>query len=110
MHLGPNRIATQVALDYFGTPFLALKARLNSALAGLAPGISVPCSAPSLPGWLPSVPRLPTLPTGHLQGIDDRQISQHPRRPHQQDHSAQGVVGVVWNISRGKGTQAAAWA
>lgn len=100
---GPIGYATQVALDYFWAPFLALKARLNSALAELAPEFQS-CVLPHL--FLADCPQCPGSHPANwapAEGIDDRQISQHPRKSHQQDHRAQGVVGVVWNINRGEG-------
>lgn len=66
VHSGPIGYATQVALDYFGTPFLALKARPNSALAE-APEFQ----SRVLPHFLAGCPQCPglTLPTGHLQKV-----------------------------------------
>lgn len=51
----------------------------------------------------PQCPRPSPANQAPAEGIDDHQIAQHPREPHQQDHCAQGVVGVVRNIHRWEG-------
>lgn len=57
---------------------------------------------PILHGWPPSVPWVQSHQQAPAEGIDDGQITQSPSEPNQQDHCAQGVVCVVWNINCGE--------
>lgn len=81
---------------------LASLIRPHSALAELAPAF-LSCVLPSLQAGYPPCPGPNPDNQAPAEGVDDGQIAQHPREAHQQDHCAQGVVGMVRDINRGEG-------